>query len=531
MNNCLRAVYFDDEVNVSGNWRDIWEETLGRISEKSDVVLTSKFDAEEIEKHKPHIVIVDNVVSEDIYHENVDVGANFIAKYKDKYPEIVFILFTQASFSIKTLGNIYPNPDILIPKTHILNEKYREKYIAPRIKQLLKRMPIENVHFSHADERRDQSISVDTIRVILEQCLFSATRYGKKLIDDVSLSVLHGGKSGASVYLANVSGIDQRKNVPCVFRLTAKQDIEEEVANYKQYAWLQMPHNSRVELLGEGYCGETGGALYAFALGRQGNATTLTKIISEKDEGSSAAVFEAICKRIFGLENIGWYESFPESDELPVGLYFSNRTEYAPEKDNRRYSSINRNYSNLSFENNFSIDSEKLVHSGQIYQVPRNLIDKWHGDRLKMCVCHGDLNTNNIITREKLTKISLIDFEYTGVDHIFKDYISLEVSARCYAHEFAEVTKLEDAIKYERERISKFKLVDTNKFSSNNPVDIIRREFLFNNPKLNQENIVFLYLLCLSFHLQKVLALSDWSQAQFSCLLGSFIATLEELSD
>lgn len=48
-----------------------------------------------------------------------------------------------------------------------------------------------------------------------------------------------------------------------------------------------------------------------------------------------------------------------------------------------------------------------------------------------MTVCHGDLNSNNIMVSDN-NDITFIDFQETGRGHVFEDFVTLESSLRIY---------------------------------------------------------------------------------------------------
>ena len=47
------------------------------------------------------------------------------------------------------------------------------------------------------------------------------------------------------------------------------------------------------------------------------------------------------------------------------------------------------------------------------------------------CICHGDLNSNNVMVAENDQAI-FIDFQETGRGHVFEDFVTMEASVRLY---------------------------------------------------------------------------------------------------
>jgi aminoglycoside phosphotransferase (APT) family kinase protein len=51
--------------------------------------------------------------------------------------------------------------------------------------------------------------------------------------------------------------------------------------------------------------------------------------------------------------------------------------------------------------------------------------------RYLSCICHGDLNSNNVILSDDGAVI-FIDFQETGRGHVFEDFVTMEASVRIH---------------------------------------------------------------------------------------------------
>jgi len=367
------------------------------------------------------------------------------------------------------------------------------------------------------------------IRAILEQCTLFLVNFESDPIDEIRLKSLKGGKSDAQVFMASIAGLIRLQNVPCVFRFGKAKDIQEEVRKYNLFARLQMPHNLRVELLGSGAAGEWGGALYAFALGDPAETSTVTSVLASASLPDAMILIASITDEIFGSRKTGWYNVLSETREK-VDVFFANSEEYAPEKDTIRLARIQSSYQKLIRPGGFKIDSDGISFNGRKIDVPRTFVAKFAGGFIQKTICHGDLNTNNIIVSMDRRRMALIDFEYTGIDHIFKDFVSLEISVRAY-FSGASSEDIDAIVADESVSLKAFLDPLAATHSASDLVSAIRGKCLDRFASVWSQSMAYQYVLCLSFHLQKVAAIPGWNSAQFGRLIAAFIATAQVLSD
>lgn len=519
MNNCLKVLYIDDTQRDLDNYGAIWKELLnGNGFENIDFRYSLKFDFEIVEQQLPHIVIADNVLVTTDGEELDNEGCLFIADLKKRYEHITCILFTQESFSIKTLGQLTPNPDLLIPKTHFRSPNYRRDWIGPKIKKLLMRRPLGNVTFDMPELVPEYEHLNQTIECLLEQCLNDVSAYETGLTAQIKLSRLTGGVSSASVFLVTVSGMKRFQNVPLVFRISNREYMAEEVNNYKRFVSLQVPHDLRVELVGFGEHSDFGGAIYAFALADVENTTTALSLLKENTK-EQVITLKGILDRVFSRTNMGWYNN-DNNGTTRLVEYFSSREEYNPQKDHRRIRGISKNLQKFGLVT-YSIDGDFLTSDKLRVPLPRNIMEKLGELSLQYAVVHGDLNLNNIIVSECDQRIALIDFEYCGIDHLFKDFISLEISALDLIESFDD---FDAALEYFRTRhsLDNFWKGDSELIGTIRTVAAIKCLEASSNPEV-------CYLLCLAFHLFKVAALDDLNHKHFVVMLASLYAALEKL--
>ncbi|WP_018997591.1 aminoglycoside phosphotransferase family protein [Hirschia maritima] len=522
MNNKLRVLYVDDSNSDLESYGKIWKQLLADQGfEDIDLRTSLKFDLTEVDDQLPHLVIADNVLLDSESNVELDnEGAHFIADLKKKYDHIVAVLFTHATFSIKTLGQLTPNPDLLIPKNHFRSINYRNEWIGPKLKNLLSRRPIGNLNFVTPKLMTEYKDMADGISCILEQCLNDVTYYESNAAAQIKLSKLTGGVSGASVFLMQIAGIERFQNVPLVFRISQNRFIREEVQNYKRFVSLQVPHDLRVELVGFGEHLDSAGALYAFALADVEHTTTALALLKESSKDRQEKL-EEILKKIFDRANLGWYNN-DSNGSMKLVEYFSQKEEYDQKKDHRRIRGISKNLIKFKIEG-FEINGDYISNQDFRLQLPRNIMDKLGDLEIPLAVVHGDLNLNNIIVSKADLRIALIDFEYCGVDHLFKDSVSLEVSSLALLQKF---NNFDVAFDFFRKKHSVSNVWEKNP----DLIQTIRYLAISQeDKKLDCSELV--YLLCLSFHLFKVAALENLERDHFVSMLGSLCAALETLNN
>lgn len=155
-----------------------------------------------------------------------------------------------------------------------------------------------------------------------------------------------------------------------------------------------------------------------------------------------------------------------------------------------------------------------------------------------MYVCHGDLNSNNVMVFEGESQFSLIDFEYTGNDSVYKDFISLESSLRVHFPVHVDVLECEKWTMIEHLLFD-----ECASFGSEFDVSVLEemyRPYFDSILTLRRKMAVSLgeqglevnwghYLFALAFHLMKLAALENWDRDQFMKLLFSYLSCLSIL--
>jgi hypothetical protein len=93
-------------------------------------------------------------------------------------------------------------------------------------------------------------------------------------------------------------------------------------------------------------------------------------------------------------------------------------------------------------------DRDRVTVGRKVFPLPQgNLLGTPRGEFIR-CICHGDLNSNNILISDS-DEVAFIDFQDVGRGHVFEDFVALEGCLRLYCNEersFAELLEAETAL-------------------------------------------------------------------------------------
>jgi hypothetical protein len=528
------GVLVDDDQSRAQNFHVVWEKILTGVFPRVDLRFVNDIEmTKDILRGRPHILILDNVFPDKKTNREVtNKGLDFVVAWKDKYPDCIFVLYTGKGFQIDTLGNKFPNPDILVTKTSLPNLKY-QGYIRDAILHHLKRYPVLAPVFSEPKDGQEIASVRDDLHSILEQCLLVVQdRVGGDYVQQVNLSRLGGGYSGSHVFLTQIYGSDRYRNLPFVLKVAKGTDTANEVSRYNRFVRLQMPHDMRVDLLGSGATGELSGALYAFAFGKVGKISSATDMV----ESGDFSFIETVTGKLFLSDAIGWYKD-PKFG-MSVEDFYSNSEEYAPSKDGARVSGLRNNADDIFGAKNVMIDEEHYAIDDFRFDHVRRQLSKFHAKMMPEVISHGDFNTNNIIFSADGKSFSTIDFEYTGYDFIYKDFVSLESSVRTYWRSVAFTTPTEWLELY---------LAEKDLLGGSEPEEAARaipaatpylacvaqiRDAAKNvAEKCNVSFDLDLYTLALAFHMLKLNGLRIWDESGKIKLLACLFAVSDRLQN
>ncbi|WP_146348507.1 phosphotransferase [Phaeobacter marinintestinus] len=471
-----------------------------------------------------HVLIVDLVGA-----SNERLGLQWVQEFKQSYPDLVIFGTTGKMLNLRTVSTKSTSFDIFVDKTlltqglpdYILGvaEKFSAAFCQNLKVRITEDSPIPEV-FKGGSKNRE-------LCSIVAQVLFSGDLRPDRISEtvDVRLSPLTGGYSGSHVFRMDVTYTDpQIRGVAAVLKVSHPQAAREEELNYNKYVRWLLPYKWRVDLLGTGYAKKWGGVCYSFIAG---NAVSYDSVTAALEAGDGDAA-EQVIDSIFSPDYQTWYsEKLAEVDED------TDITEYYSASYFRSKSVLDEcsNHFNQKAQELLGaiIETSGAIKVGDDLSVPEpssKLFSVGRGPT-RTTVCHGDLNSNNVLGTESGEYI-FIDFQNTGRHHVFTDFIVFESSVRLNyredALEFHEILKFENLISnYDN-------LIGRNKSLDGLPkiyelISKIRKQAIKNFSSESWEN----YLFGSTVFSLRLLRIDDFSSDQYMRTLAQLVSGLTKL--
>lgn len=433
----LKVLYFDDLKEEREQFETLWGDILGLAGFDADILYEGELkNLEPKLERRPHVVIVDNSIEGTDYkgdpRSDPNEGAKFIASHKPGLPDTVFVLYTGKEFSMLQLGRRIPNPDLIATKDYLQNANYQQ-FLAGELRRLVRRTPLENVLENGGTDGGDARKR--HVHSLIEQIVHDIRADGDgPLWDTAKLTRITGGFSGAVVCRLELEGAEDGAPIPTIVKIGPIDQIRREQQAFTRYAKWFLPHDLRVDIVGKGETGEWAAICYAFALGGQDDVETLADVLPR---GRKKAI-QATIRLLFNSKRQGWYKvASAKQDHLRD--YLSNLPEYPSDKDEWRDISFEKSVAEICATEGIAFskhESRLRIGDHEIDEI-RRALRRLPNIKVPRCICHGDLNANNIFVTPSNNAIALIDFEQTGLHHVFRDFVSFESSVRSL---FAQTT-------------------------------------------------------------------------------------------
>jgi CheY-like chemotaxis protein len=240
--------------------------------------------------------------------------------------------------------------------------------------------------------------------------------------DRVFLSQLSAGYSGSSVLLVNAY-VDERETEVSLIKVGGHQDLHQEYENFLQYVHHYLRGGRMANAVKFAGTAHFGGILYTF-LGNEAGSR-LQEFGEMYRQATAASEIIHILDKLFNDTCHFWYRNRMELRTVNLTSYY------------RRFMSLNPDVLRNALEKLSSVDIEgdqitfrNLSSDTSPMMNPLLLIDgaefSW---KAYICFTHGDLNERNILVNG-LGTAWLIDFRYTGDNHILRDLAALDTAIR-----------------------------------------------------------------------------------------------------
>lgn len=470
-------------------------------------------------KTRPHIIICDNKIG-----ESHAWGQKFLAQIKTQIPEIVTCMMTREILKCAQFGLHTPNPDVIIDKGQLggSSAEYR-KHIARKLTGSITRStrltitwetPFEEI-FGSLKDRNDKKATEEKIQSLIEQCFYDGAIESDE--HSVIIEKLAGGKSGSAVLACRLSG-KLSYGVTGVMKISRRDEAESEYQNYSRFVKWVLPYTWRVEALGTGFTDSFGAVCYSFAFDGDGKPRSCSDLLKRAD----SQIIKLLCETIFNPENKTWYNQMRMSREdacqyFQSPPYFS-RSNQVQDREVRYLDEMKK-----IFPRDFSCSETEMRLFGIKAELPNRLLFTNDWGTVEECVCHGDLNANNVLVNSERHAIAFIDFQKTGYHNMFRDFISFESSIRIEWGEVLDMANLGAALREEIALATDDGPVTWNYLRQ---VQLIRNVAFANFPPDSEGRRKKLHLIASFVHFSWLATrFSDWTAEGYArLLLGAYAA-------
>lgn len=343
-------------------------------------------------------------------------GLIVIKKIKKKYPNLLVIANSNTNVTFADTVQQIPSFDLFIYKPKMRDRKYKN-FIIERIGMLFKR----NVYLERFVFNIENTELIDDymkIKDMLRVITFASHKSNKhNAVTAVELKKMKGGYSGSEVYKMEAFAEGGLKCINSVFKLSKISLYIEEKDNYLSYIKWYLPYTWRPELIGFAESTDIGAMCYSFAYNNEVSFMSLGELL----ELGHYAKLDVVIDKVFSPNMQRWYHKKNVKIESALTDYYFEKWFDGRDFDDQIFCKI---VADISKRNNNYIEVDDIK-----YPMPSGYLLGKHVDKYNSCICHGDLNANNILVSEN-NDITFIDFQKTKRGHVFDDFVTLEGSVR-----------------------------------------------------------------------------------------------------
>jgi hypothetical protein len=353
------------------------------------------------------------------------LGLTLVKELKTEFPEIVICGISGKDIGYRDTTNPknLPTFDLFISKVRYTEEKYKD-YIIEEMRRIFRsNTEIEIIKDGLTVEEEkfvDQPFFIRLLKLIT----FTTHESGPGTnIKTVTLSSTSGGYSSSFVFKMSCQTANGEKVINSILKCSRIKYAHQEMNNYLNYVKWYLPYTWRPEVLSCAFGKDYGMICYSFAYNAEKAFSSITDKIKTADYGK---VDEAI-EKIFGTKTQKWYseDKWPPVN-VPVNHYYHNI--YFQNGRNKPFEFIENLIMNLGGHKK---NDEYHIFNATFPTVEK-LITESITHSYRECICHGDLNTNNILTSDESEELIFIDFQETKEGHVFHDFVVFEMCFRIY---------------------------------------------------------------------------------------------------
>ena len=406
-----------------------FEPDIGFVTSEQELIV--KLNSEDT-----HVVICDLSFGVSAEYQ----GLSVLRRLRENWPDIVRIGNSQVDVGFRQHENKSADMDLFIDKAWLIGG---DDEIIPRLQRKLLRLLRRDTWLQEIqgeqvvvgafiDKKREGGgkfrEATRQVRSLFQQATFTSHDQDPGLrIEQVRLEPL-GGRSRSMVFrMSAVTGREDAGGgfVPAVIKVSSREDTLTELRNYAKYVRWSLPYTWRVDILGYGLTRDFGAVCYSFVLSDEREFDALTTLVRQAKYDK----VEGILRLLFDAGRRHWYH--PGMVESGGSINMRYQARYFPGvNDMERSTDVFMDVVQRQF--GAIIRGAEIEVQGGRHRQPRDLLfGRSHGDCLS-CICHGDLNSDNIMVASN-GGVVFIDFQDTGRGHVFEDFVRMEMSLRIWS--------------------------------------------------------------------------------------------------
>jgi hypothetical protein len=377
-----------------------------------------------IEAEWPNVIICDMSLGVE------SDGLLVLRNLRKDFPDLFFILASKSEYSYRNIVAKKAFFDLFFDKGELIgSSKSYTELCANKFSEIFKINTKITIDESASGYKNDYlgKGELREFSSLLAQVTFTGHDSDTQITPDtVRISKLAGGLSGSKVYrFSTCNSISKLESIPAVLKVSEKEWAIKELNNYNKFVKWGLPYTWRVDVLGSGVTKKYSAVAYSFV---QGDTSKQIDTLTYFLENGEYLVAQSVIEKIFSPQMRRWYgDELLEHEENIVHRYLE-RYFIGSESKNLSSSVFKKICANvygvIPSGANLIVDGITIGEPiAKLFGTPR--------DGYLSCICHGDLNSNNVIVSET-KEVIFIDFQETGRGHVFEDFVTMESSVRLY---------------------------------------------------------------------------------------------------
>ncbi|TKJ36414.1 MAG: hypothetical protein CEE38_11395 [Planctomycetes bacterium B3_Pla] len=381
----------------------------------------------------------------------------FLREFHSRHPELS-ILVTGDRGATRLADYLWP-PDIIAEYSFPNRTGRGAPDLGALIKRVLdfkSRMPDISVRFdpvvdtvlslnsqsrSNPSQKRQDTSLIEIkneLRHILGK-LFAGDTNSESIAREITVEPFEGAGKSSSVLLQITPTIllDKEKKMSAILKFGPRTDILQEASRYDKYVQWFLTVDQTVRKIGFAETQSYAAILYSFPRDKPDGIVSFSEYMRENDTDSILDII----RKMFNVDNQNWLSvdgnKLVDVEETFFQHYYLEKVIQSDIDEMRENhlgilkSQINKLEKSLK-EDIVEFAGENVVIKPLSLSIPNpvTFLERPLAEQVKMTVIHGDLHAENILIDDDSGRYFFIDFFYTGIGDIYRDFIELEISTR-----------------------------------------------------------------------------------------------------